>query len=188
MLNHMGTKKLETERLILRRFEENDYIDMFNNWASDAEVTKYLTWPTHISIEISKEIVYLWMKEYSKVENYQWAIELKDDGRVIGSIALLNIDNHNENCEIGYCIGREFWNKGITTEAFSTIIEFAFNDVSFKRITGRHDVDNPASGIVMEKCGLKYEGTLRKINKNSDGALVDCKYYSILIEEFLKNC
>jgi ribosomal-protein-alanine N-acetyltransferase len=98
----------------------------------------------------------------------------------------MSIDNHNENCEIGYCIGRKFWNRGIVTEAFLAIIEFAFKDVGFIRITGRHDVENPASGRVMEKCGLKYEGTLRKINKNSTGVLVDCKYYSILKEEWVE--
>lgn len=186
MLNHKGTITLETERLVLRKFTKEDAMDMFNNWASDSEVTKHLTWPTHSSIEVSKEVVRLWIKEYENIENYQWAIELKGIGKVIGSMALMNIDNYNENCEIGYCIGKEFWNKGIITEAFSVVIDFAFIEVGFQRITGRHDVGNPASGRVMEKCGLKYEGTLRKINKNNNGILVDCKYYSILKDEYSK--
>ena len=185
MLKHIGTQKLETERLILRKFKEEDAVDMFNNWASDSEVTKYLTWPAHSSIEVSKQITKLWIADYSNIECYQWAIELKDIGEVIGRIGLVDIDNNNENCEIGYCMGKAFWGKGIMTEAFSELINFLFKEIGFQRITARHDVDNPASGQVMEKCGLKYEGTLRKILKNNKGILVNCKYYSILREEFL---
>lgn len=180
MLNHIGTKKLETERLVLRKFTEEDATDMYNNWASDSEVTKYLTWPTHSSIEITKKVLNTWIDSYNNAQHYQWAIELKEIGKVIGSISLMNIDNEIENCEIGYCIGKAFWNKGIVTEAFSSIINLAFDEVGFQRITGRHHVDNPASGKVMIKCGLKYEGLLRKISRNGRGVLVDCMYYSIL--------
>lgn len=119
MLNHKGTMSLETERLKLRKFNQEDAEDMYNNWASDAEVTKYLTWPTHSSIEVTKRVVGMWIDDYENGEYYQWAIELKETGQVIGSISLMNIDNHIGNCEIGYCIGKEFWNKGIVTEAFS---------------------------------------------------------------------
>ncbi|WP_027626347.1 GNAT family N-acetyltransferase [Clostridium lundense] len=184
MLNHKGTTSLETGRLILRQFSEKDATEMYNNWASDTEVTKYLTWPTHSSVEVTSKVIGMWVDNYKNMECYQWAIELKENGQVIGSISLMNIDNHVENCEIGYCIGKAFWNKGIVTEAFSSIIDFAFNQVGFQRITGRHHVGNPASGKVMEKCGLKYEGLLRKISKNSSGILVDCKYYSILKDEY----
>ncbi|MBK5242810.1 GNAT family N-acetyltransferase [Clostridium sp.] len=180
MVSHAGTTYLETERLILRRFIESDAEDMFNNWASDSEVTKFLTWPNHGSVKISREIINTWINSYKDIENYQWAIELKESKSVIGSASLMDIDNHNEHCEIGYCLGQSFWNKGIMTEAFLKIIDFAFCDLGFQRITGRHEVDNTASGCVMEKCGLAYEGTLRKILKNNKGILVDCKYYSIL--------
>ncbi|WP_461206770.1 GNAT family N-acetyltransferase [Clostridium sp. DL1XJH146] len=184
MIIHIGTKKIETERLILRKFTPSDAKDMYKNWASDDNVTKYLTWPAHDNITITEKILSEWISNYNNIEFYQWAIELKETSEVIGSISLVSIDNNNENCEIGYCIGKVFWNKGIVTEAFSALIDFLFNDIGFQRITGRHDIDNPASGIVMQKCGLKYEGTLRKIIKNSKGILVDCKYYSILKEEF----
>jgi ribosomal-protein-alanine N-acetyltransferase len=184
MLNHKGTISLETERLVLRQFTKEDAEDMFNNWASDEEVTRCLTWPTHGSIDITKKVIGMWIEEYRNLDYYQWAIELKESKSVIGSISLMSIDNHNENCEVGYCIGKAFWNKGIVTEAFSQVIEFAFDEVGFQRITARHRADNLASGRVMEKCGLKYEGHLRKILKNSSGILVDCKYYSILKDEY----
>lgn len=184
MLHHIGTKTIETERLILRRFKEEDAKDMFNNWASDDEVTKYLSWPTHSDIGVSKKLLEMWIDKYSSEENYNWAIEVKENKNVVGSIAFMNVDNNIESCEIGYCIGRAYWNKGLITEAFSALIEFAFKEVGFNRITGRHHVDNTASGRVIEKCGLKYEGTLRQIHKIKDGSIVDCKYYSILREEY----
>ena len=126
----------------------------------DKEVTRYLTWPSHSDIEVTKSLLMMWITEYDNNENYNWAIELKEKGCIIGSLALMSIDNHNENCEIGYCIGKEWWNKGIMTEAFSEVINFAFKEVGFERITGRHHVDNIASGSVMKKCGLKYESRI----------------------------
>lgn len=184
MVRHAGTTYLETERLIIRKFIEEDAKDMYNNWASDAEVTKFLTWPNHSSVEVSREVINSWINSYENLESYKWAIELKESKSVIGGVSLMDIDNHNENCEIGYCLGKSFWNKGIMTEVFLKIIEFAFCDIGVQRITGRHEVDNTASGRVMEKCGLKYEGILRRINKNSSGILKDCKYYSILKNEY----
>jgi ribosomal-protein-alanine N-acetyltransferase len=181
---HRGTRILETQRLLLRPFKMEDAADMFNNWASDEAVTRFLSWNTHSNLKDSREILELWMQEYDKKENYNWAIQLKESESVIGSIGLINIDDTIECCEIGYCIGRTWWNKGITTEAFSEIIKFALTEVGFERLTGRHHVDNIASGIVMKKCGLVYEGTLRKIHKINTGMLVDCKYYSILKEEW----
>jgi ribosomal-protein-alanine N-acetyltransferase len=186
MLKHTGTKTIETERIILRKFKEEDAEDMFNNWASDDEVTRFLAWPTHSDIEVSKKLLKIWVAEYNSQDHYNWAIELKENGSVVGSMGLMNIDNNIENCEIGYCISRALWKKGLMTEAFSAVIGFAFKEVGFERITGRHHVENTGSGRVMEKCGLKYEGTLRKIHRINTGALVDCKYYSILKEEYVQ--
>ena len=86
MLKHTGTKIIETQRLILRQFKEEDATDMFNNWASDDEVTRHLTWPTHSDIEVSRSILKMWIDEYSSQENYNWAIEIKENGSVVGSL------------------------------------------------------------------------------------------------------
>lgn len=185
MIIHKGTQKIETERLILRPFKEEDGIDLYENVTSDEEVAKYMRWKAHSDIRGTQKIVEMWVAGYSNIENYNWALEFKQTGYVIGYISLLNVDNYNENCEIGYCIGKLWWNKGIVTEAFSEVIKFAFKEIGFERITGRHLVENKASGRVMEKCGLVYEGTLRKIFKTNTGSLADCMYYSILKEDFV---
>ena len=185
MLNHKGTSILETNRFILRPFTLNDTEDMYYNWASDKEVTKYLTWTEHCNINKTKMIVTLWENLYKSNEYYNWAIEEKSSRCVIGSINLMNLDNYNENCEVGYCIGKSFWNQGIMTEVLHEILDFAFEEVNFERITARRHIDNIASGMLLKKCKFVYEGALRKIVKDSNGVLVDCKYYSILKSEYL---
>ena len=185
-MNHLGTKMLETERLILRKFKDEDASDLFNNWANDSNVTKFLTWPTHENLDISKYIIGLWLDEYSNDNVYNWCIELKEDGQAIGSISVVSIDENVEAVEIGYCIGKEYWNKGIVTEAFLSIIKFLFEEVDVKRIVAKHDTNNPASGAVMKKCGLKFEGVNRKAGKNNTG-ICDMAVYSILKEEYLMN-
>ena len=159
---------------------------MFNNWCSDSNVTKFLTWPTHKTLKDTEEIVGLWLKEYSNLNFYNWCIELKELGQAIGGISVVSIDENVEEVEIGYCIGKEYWNKGIVTEAFSSIIKFLFEEVDVKRIVAKHDTNNPASGAVMKKCGLKFEGVNRKAGKNNTG-ICDMAVYSILKEEYLMN-
>ena len=76
-MKHVGTQKIETDRLILRRFVSEDAAAMYNNWASDSEVTKYLTWPTHPNVGVSKFVTEDWVNSYSDEKYYQWAIVLK---------------------------------------------------------------------------------------------------------------
>lgn len=185
MVNHKGTKKLETDNFILRPFNLQDAVDMYYNWASDREVTKYLTWEEHYDINKTKAVVAFWESCYINKDYYNWAIEDKISGNVIGSINLMNIDNISENCEVGFCLGKKFWNQGIMKEVLLLIVNFAFNEIKFERITARRHIDNISSGMVLKKCNFIYEGTLRKILKDSNGILVDCKYYSILKAEYL---
>lgn len=186
MLNHKGTLVLETKKFILRQFTSKDIPDMYYNWARDKEVTKYLTWEEHYSMEKTNKIVTFWENSYKSEEYYNWAIEDKVSNKVIGSINLMNLDNYNENCEIGYCIGKNFWNQGIMTEVLNEVIKFAFLEVNFERITARRHINNIASGMLLKKCNFVYEGTLRNVVKDNKGTFVDCKYYSILKSEYLK--
>lgn len=168
-MKHLGTALLETERLILRPFKESDDIDMYNNWASNDAVTKYLTWPTHGSLEISQRVLASWMNDYSDISNYQWCIEYKENHQAIGSFGVVHLEEDIDAVEIGYCIGEEYWNKGITSEAFERVIKFLFEEVGCNRISARHDANNPNSGKVMKKVGLQYEGTLKEAGRNNTG-------------------
>ena len=107
-MRNLGTVALETNRLIIRKFNENDGIYMYNNWASDDEVTKYLKWPTHKAKGMSNSYVSWVMKNYEKDNDnkvYDWVIELKEIGQPIGSIGAVNVNSEVESIQIGYCIG-----------------------------------------------------------------------------------
>ncbi len=106
-MKHKGTQRMETNRLVLRPFCEEDAEPMFHNWASDPDVTKFLTWPTHETVEDSKQIVKLWVSGNTIPQNYQWAIELKEIHEPIGCISAVKIDDRIESATIGYCIGRK---------------------------------------------------------------------------------
>lgn len=185
MLNHEGTSILETNEFILRPFVSKDTFHMYYNWASDKEVTKYLTWAEHCNINKTNMIITFWENLYKNKEYYNWAIEEKLSGNVIGSINLMNVDNYNKNCEVGFCIGKNYWNRGFMTEVLSTILDFGFTKVKFERITARRHINNIASGMLLKKCKFVYEGTLRKVLRDNKGVFVDCKYYSILKSEYL---
>lgn len=179
-MKHCGTQKLETERLILRKFDINDAAAMYNNWACDDEVTKYLTWPAHTNPEISKSVLEEWVDSYSNDNYYQWAIVLKGNGNEpIGSISVVQMNEKIDMAHIGYCIGKKWWHKGITSEALNKVIEFLFDAVECNRIESRYDPRNVNSGKVMKKCGMKYEGTLRSADINNQG-ICDASYYGLL--------
>lgn len=184
-MNHLGTKKIETARLILRPFVREDADAMYRNWASDPEVTKFLSWPTYQSVDTAHEILGIWVPQYQDNTFYQWAVELKKLGEVIGSISVVNSDERVDMVEIGFCIGRNWWGQGIMTEAFQKVIDFLFDEVGVQRIEAGHDPQNPASGAVQRKCGLKYEGTFRRRILSNQG-ITDVAWYSILKEEWKK--
>lgn len=187
-MKNLGTLTLETERLIIRKFNKDDGIYMYNNWASDEKVTKYLKWPTHKSKEMSQSYVNWVIKNYEKDSHnavYDWIIELKEIGEPIGSIGVVNINDEVESVEIGYCIGSKWWHKGIMSEALKEVIRFFMEYVGVNRIEARHDIRNENSGKVMKKCGLKYEGTLRASDKNNSG-IFDVVWCSILKQDYYR--
>lgn len=186
MLNHKGTKIIETERLILRPFRSEDAPFVFKNWASDREVTRYLTWNVHRSLADSECVVNMWTAQYNDSSSYNWVIVLKELGEPIGGISVVRIYDNIDGAEIGYCIGRPWWGNGIMTEAFSAVIPYLF-EVGFNRIDAAHAVKNPASGRVMQKCGLTFEGTFRQFFRSTAGELLDISFYSILREDFLNS-
>ena len=181
MLRHKGTVTIETPRLILRRAKIEDAEPMFRNWANDTEVTKYLTWPPHGSLEVTKSVIGSWVESYEKDDYYQWMIVLKETGEPIGSIMAATL-GRAQAAHIGYCIGKPWWHQGIMSETLKAVMDFLFDEVGYHRVESLHDPNNPNSGAVMRKCGMKYEGTLRQGDRNNQG-ICDACYYGLLAEE-----
>ena len=185
MLTHKGTVSLETPRLLLRRFTPGDAQAMYDNWASDRSVTKFLTWPPHENVDATRSIIESWCKEYEKENYYHWAIVLKELGEPIGSLIAICEDDRVACAQIGYCIGKAWWHQGIMSEALRSVMDFLFDEVGMNRLEARHDPNNPHSGAVMRKCGMQYEGTHRQSDWNNQG-ICDCAYYAILASEQTK--
>ncbi len=173
---HKGTKTIETERLILRQAKTEDAQPMFYNWCSDDEVTKYLTWPTHDSVNVTKWVLDSWIAGYEKDDFYQWMIVLKEIDQPIGTIDVHDLDDAVNRGEIGYCIGKKWWRKGIMSEALTAVLAFMFDEVGMNELIANHDTRNPNSGAVMKKCGMKFAGIIPHGGKNNQGFCDICRH------------
>ncbi len=183
MMHHQGTKILTTRRLLLRPFTADDGRAIYENWASDADVTTFLRWPAHADMAVTKEVLKSWIDGYMRPDFYQWAIVPTELGEPIGTISVMGMNEQADSVHVGYCIGQRWWRQGFVSEAFSAVIDFLFRQVGANRIESQHDPDNPGSGAVMRHCGLQFEGRLRK-GDWSNRWIVDADLYSILRDEY----
>ncbi len=182
-MEHKGTVRLESDRLILRPFCQEDQDAFFRNIESDEKMTKYLRWKPATKPEQAKAVLDEWIAGYEKKNFYQWAIVPKEIGEPIGTISVVEMAEETSKVHVGYCIGHPWWHKGYTSEALSMIIPFFFEEVKVNRIESMHDPDNENSGKVMQKCGMTYEGTLRQ-NDWSNQGIVNAAMYGYLAEEY----
>jgi len=179
---HRGTQAIYTERLVLRQLTVSDAEDMFRNWGNDERVSRYMSWEPHGNISVTRALLDSWQASYRNKAYYQWGIEM--DGELIGSISAHNVNDMIRSCEVGYAIGYDWWNQGIMTEALTALIQFLF-ETGFNRIAAIHRLENPASGRVMEKCGMQYEGVIRQIIPDGKGHFYDVKQYAIIASDVL---
>lgn len=186
MLNHRGTVQLETERLILRRFTAEDAEAAYRNWTGDAEVCKYMRWQAHQNVEETRRVFSNWVTAYGNPSFYLWAIILKGSNKPIGSLSLTVVNELDACADVGYCIGREYWGLGYATEALKAVICFAFEEVGFNRIETYHSIQNPASGRVMQKAGMRFEGLARQKYKSNLG-YEDSNQYAILRDDYISD-
>lgn len=165
-INDLGTKKLETKRLILRKFRLEDAKDVYNSWATDSESLKYLSWTPHKNIEETKQIIKKWINDYAN-NSYNWIVELKNTHEVIGHISVVEMRKYDGVATIGYCYASKYFGNGYATEALKKVIDYLLYDCNFHLVEAKHITGNPASGRVMEKAGMKQETVLknRRINK-----------------------
>ncbi len=182
MLTHKGSPVIHTQRLILRPYRLGDEAAMYRNWASDPDVTKYLTWDIHASVAVTKAVVEDWVGSYASDTVYHWGIT--EGGELIGDIAVVKWHEREEWCEIGYCMGKAWWGRGYMTESLRAVLRFLFTEVGFHRAALCHDIDNPASGRVMQKAGMQQEGVMRERAKRRDGSFGDIVWYGALAREW----
>ena len=160
--------KIETERLILRHMRVSDARDMYD-YAHRPEVTRYLLWAPHDSIEYTRSYLKQVERCYRQGSFHDFGVILKDNNRLIGTCGFARIDKANSTAEAGYVINPDFWGRGYAAEALSAIIALGFEKSTFNRIESRYMVDNHASRRVMEKSGMTFEGVHRQSIFVKDG-------------------
>ena len=186
MITYLGTPKIETERLILRRMELSDTQKVFDHWLSDERISENRVNSEHKTVSETTDRVTKIVGDYVNKDFCWWAIERKADGELIGEIDLYDFDNTTGNCEVSYSIGYEWWNQGYATEALRAVVEFGFIHMNIHKIAAAHNTDNPASGKVLVKAGMVQEGIIRHMICNAKSQYKDCTIYGILQEDYCK--
>ena len=171
--------QIESKRLLLRPFTLDDVDDVYL-YASDDEVTRYMIWDSHQDIDETKRVV----EKFYMPRLGVFAIELKEERKCIGCIDL-RLEPKHDKAEVGYVLNRNYWNKGYMTEALKRLIDHALSKLGLNRIEAVHDIRNIASGKVMEKSGMRYEGIGRQEVKVK-GNYIDRARYAILREDWIK--
>lgn len=181
-MKHTGTKRLETERLILRPFCLEDKESCLRNWAANPEIYRYISQNAK-----TPQDVFQWLstagQAYASPETYYWAIVEKMSGEVMGEIFVDDFSIRNGWCELDWKIGPAFWGKGFAPEAAKAVIRYLMGEVGFHRIQAKCCVENTASERVMQKIGMTQEGILREYFHNKDNRWCDVVLYSLLDRE-----
>lgn len=183
MLTHIGTKTIETERLVLRRFEYTDDEAMLKNWVADEKIQSLYSEPVYSTKAEVKGLLDKYIGSYERDDYYRWTVIEKASGECIGQIAYFLVDSKNHFAEIEYCIGSEFQCKGYATEATKAVIDYGFKEMNLHKVQICTKTINAPSKRVIEKCGFTYEGTLRDYFF-MNGEYVGRLYFSILRSEY----
>lgn len=181
-MKHLGSQVIETSRLRARPFTQADISAVYQHWTSDPKVTPHLTWSPHTSIHDTTAYIEGRLEAYKDKRTYAWGIELKSLGAVIGDISVIRIDEKTATAELGWVLGRQWWQQGYMTEIAEAVVTFLLEEVGFNRVMASHASENIPSGRVMQKIGMTYEGRLRQAGKTNQG-IVDVLVYARLQQD-----
>ena len=166
-----------TERLVLRRTALRDSVAIYEEYATDPEVTRYLTWRPHSSPENLPVFLRGLVARWDSREEFSWVITLGNRDHAVG---MLNARIRGHMVDLGYVLGRRHWKQGYMTEAVATLVKWAFGQPDVFRIWATCDVDNVPSARVLEKSRFQREGILRRwiIHPNVSAQPRDCYVYA----------
>lgn len=173
---------LETPRLLIRRLSLHDAADIYE-YSRDPLVAKHVLWDAQTSIGEARSYIRYMIRKYHSGDCASWGIVLKETGHVVGTIGFIWIQTDNSAAEVGYSLKRSLWNRGYMTEALQAVLKYGFDRLHLNRIEAQHECENPASGAVMRKCGMRHEGTLRQRLYNK-GRYVDVELYAVLRQDY----
>lgn len=173
---------LETPRLKLRPLHMRDAADIFA-YSRDPEVARHVLWDAHRSLADSRAYLRFIHRQYRSGMPSSYGIVLKETNCVVGTIGFMAYSEENRSAEVGYSLARWLWGQGLMPEALHAVLNMGFHTLQLHRIEAIHETSNPASGRVMQKCGMKHEGTLRERVLNK-GHYTDVEIYGILCSDW----
>lgn len=171
----MLSPKLETERLVLRRYKETD-IDAMYDIITDKRLSKFIKYPD-LTKEQELEHIRDWIKEADDSKNERWVIERKEDGAIIGNINVNTVVKKHNYCNVGYIIRYDYWGNGYAAEALKAVSDYLL-DSGYYLVECSCNELNKQSSRVMEKAGFKKDGYIANRRLNSDGTYSGVEYYS----------
>lgn len=174
--------EIETPRLLLRKLSVADANDLLG-YAADPQVSRFTSWDQYASIADAHRFIHWAMDRYQRKLEAPWGIELKSEEKLIGTLGFSDFVAQNERAEVNYAISAKYWGQGLTPEALEHAIAFGFTTLQLHRIEARCMPENVASARVMEKVGMKYEGTMRHALR-AKNAWHDLLLYAILRNEW----
>ena len=169
---------IQTERLVLRALRFSDAAAIFS-YAKDPEVAQYTLWDPHQTVRDSQAFLDFASDQYRAGMMFVWGITVKPDTRVVGTVGLANHAAQHLRAELGFALGRDYWNQGITTEAARAVLGFGFSALGLNRIEAHCIPANLASARVLQKIEMKLEGLLRQ-RQMIKGQLEDLELYALL--------
>ena len=173
---------MRTQRLCFRQLTLDDKEAIFH-YASDPEVTQYVLFPTHRSMDDTINFIQMNLQKYANHEIACWGVALNSNSLLIGTADFVWWSPEHRKAEVGYCFAKEYWNQGYATEALQGLISFGFEYMDLNRIEARCFEVNKASSRVMEKAGMSKEGLLRE-SLLAKGRIRNIMMYSILQREY----
>jgi [ribosomal protein S5]-alanine N-acetyltransferase len=175
---------LTTARLQLCRPQPEYAPLVFESYGQDGEVTRYLGWRPHVSLDDARQAMEDRLQEWDSGREFSWFIFERSSNRLIGSISA-RMESSRVN--LGYVLARSSWGQGFMTEAAAAVVSWAFSLPEIYRVWALCDVDNAASARVLEKVGMTREGTLKQfgIHPNISAVPRDCYSYAVTRDEFV---
>jgi len=173
---------IETERLILRPFTMDDAPEL-QRLAGDRDIASTTSEGEIPEPNMAKQWIKIRQDRFDRGESVDFAIIHREWGVLIGAIGLGMENKQDESMQLGYWLGKQYWNNGYCTEASHAVLRYGFGVLGLHRIYARHFTRNPASGRVLQKIGMKHEGTLREAFKKW-GKFEDLECYGILKSEY----
>jgi len=166
--NHCGTQNLESEHLVLRRFEYSDAAGMLKNWIANPVIQHNYGEPVYDTFDSVRELLQSWISQYHDSSFYRWTIILKETGENIGQIAFCRVYTELRTAEVEYCIGESFRGNGYAAEALKCLLKYSFEMPEFDKIEAFHRAENPTSGRVLQKAGMNRVANVTRHEINNE--------------------